>query len=252
MTKGAGKRKIPPATRTQEKLLQRDEEDAGRSCASRRVEQEGVGECGRTRGVPDGYTKETIAPIRQKAREEAEIIVSKIAPDEDEFATEALKTAVEVMRVPGETRERLAAARLVLDFTKTKPSRQTRSEHQQSRRLLEFTIGRREQMKKKHLEIRKRLYNEFDFYSKSALKIRTKKGEIAPLALNPAQQILHEAVQQQMRDDGKIRVIILKARQQGLSTYSGGYLYFSVSQQKARKAMVITSPRRQYSKHCSI
>ena len=77
---------------------------------------------GRTRGVPDGYTKETIAPIRAKAREEAEIIVSKIAPDEDEFATEALKTAVEVMRVPGETRERLAAARLVLDFTKTKPA----------------------------------------------------------------------------------------------------------------------------------
>ena len=81
-------------------------------------------------------------------------------------------------------------------------------------------------MKKKHLEVRKRLYSDFDFYSKSALKIRTKQGEIAPLALNSAQQILHEAVQKQMRDDGKIRVIILKARQQGLSTYSGGYLYF--------------------------
>ena len=95
-------------------------------------------------------------------------------------------------------------------------------------------------MKQKHLEIRKRLYSEFDFYSKSALKIRTKQGEIAPLSLNSAQQILHDAVEKQMRDDGKIRVIILKARQQGLSTYSGGYLYFSVSQQKARKAMVIT------------
>ena len=40
---------------------------------------------------------------------------------EDEFAVEALKAAVEIMRVPGETRERLAAARLVLDFTKQKP-----------------------------------------------------------------------------------------------------------------------------------
>ena len=48
--------------------------------------------------------------------------MAKIAPDENEFAIEALKTAVEVMRVPGETRERLAAARLVLDFTKTKPA----------------------------------------------------------------------------------------------------------------------------------
>jgi len=40
---------------------------------------------------------------------------------EDEYQKEALKTAVEVMRVDGQTRERLAAARLVLDFTKSKP-----------------------------------------------------------------------------------------------------------------------------------
>lgn len=41
---------------------------------------------------------------------------------EDEYQKEALKTAVEVMRLVGETRERLAAARLVLDFTKSKPA----------------------------------------------------------------------------------------------------------------------------------
>lgn len=40
---------------------------------------------------------------------------------EDEFSKEALKTAVEVMRVDGDTRSRLSAARLVLDFTKQKP-----------------------------------------------------------------------------------------------------------------------------------
>tara|TARA_Y100001938_G_scaffold150777_1_gene243370 strand:- start:7244 stop:8815 length:1572 start_codon:yes stop_codon:yes gene_type:complete len=89
-------------------------------------------------------------------------------------------------------------------------------------------------------QIRKRLYSDFPFYAQSALKIRTKSGEVAPLALNPAQEILDEAVQKQLQTDKKIRVIILKARQQGLSTYVGGYLYFSVSQQKARKALVIT------------
>jgi len=41
---------------------------------------------------------------------------------EDEYQKEALATAVEVMRLVGETRERLAAARLVLDFTKSKPA----------------------------------------------------------------------------------------------------------------------------------
>ena len=88
--------------------------------------------------------------------------------------------------------------------------------------------------------VRKRLYTDFPFYAKAALSIRTKEGEIAPLKLNPAQQILDDAVQKQLQTEGKIRIIILKARQQGLSTYTGGYLYYAVSQEKARKAMVIT------------
>ena len=67
-------------------------------------------------------------------------------------------------------------------------------------------------------QVRKRLYSDFPFYAKSSLKIRTKAGDVAPLALNPAQEILDEAVRNQLQTDGKIRVIILKARQQGLST----------------------------------
>jgi len=95
-------------------------------------------------------------------------------------------------------------------------------------------------MDKRLKQVRKKLYSDFPFYAKAALRIRTKAGQIEPLLLNPAQTILDEAVSAQMKAEGKIRIIILKARQQGLSTYTGGYLYFSVSQQKARKAMVIT------------
>ena len=76
-------------------------------------------------GVPDGHTKETIAPIREQAKKDA-IKVVKIMSDkyniEDEYQKEALTTAVEVMRLDGQSRERLAAARLVLDFTKSKPA----------------------------------------------------------------------------------------------------------------------------------
>lgn len=95
-------------------------------------------------------------------------------------------------------------------------------------------------MNKQMKDVRKRLLTDFDFYSKSALKIRTKEGKIHPLKLNAAQTILNEAVEGQLATEGKIRIIILKARQQGLSTYTGGYLYYSVSQKAARKAMVIT------------
>ena len=88
-------------------------------------------------------------------------------------------------------------------------------------------------------QVRKRLATDFEFYSRSSLKIRTKAGDIRPLALNPAQKILDDAVTKQLAAEGKVRIIILKARQQGLSTYVGGYLYFSVSQQKARKALIL-------------
>lgn len=95
-------------------------------------------------------------------------------------------------------------------------------------------------MDQKLQQIRKKLYTNFPYYANAALKIRTKQGDITPLKLNQAQEILDKAVQAQLDTEGKIRVIILKARQQGLSTYTGGYLYYSVSQQKARKAMVVT------------
>ena len=79
---------------------------------------------GRPRGTPDGYTAEAIAPIRLQAKKDAERIVKIMAKEneiDDEHAIEALKTSVEIMREPGQTRDRLTAARMVLDFTKTKP-----------------------------------------------------------------------------------------------------------------------------------
>ena len=69
------------------------------------------------------------------------------------------------------------------------------------------------------VKIRKELLTNFKFYSNAALKIRTKTGQIAPLKLNNAQEILDKAVSDQVAAEGKVRVIILKARQQGLSTY---------------------------------
>lgn len=101
-------------------------------------------QAGRPKGVPDGFRREQIEPIRAKAQKEAEQVVKIMAEEygvEDTYAQEALTTAVEVMRVPGETRERLAAARLVLDFTKTKPVAKS-----------EVTIGKAEEFLSSLLE----------------------------------------------------------------------------------------------------
>ena len=80
---------------------------------------------GRPKGVPDGYTREQIEPIRAKVKQDAKRIVEIMSKEhgiEDQYAKAALETAVEVMRMPGDNRERVAAARLVLDFTKQKPA----------------------------------------------------------------------------------------------------------------------------------
>jgi hypothetical protein len=79
---------------------------------------------GRPKGTPDGLRKEQADTMREEIKKEAEKVVEIMAQKfgiEDDYAKEALGTAVEVMRMQGETRERLSAARLVLDFTKQKP-----------------------------------------------------------------------------------------------------------------------------------
>lgn len=79
---------------------------------------------GRPLNVPDGYSKETIKPIVDKAKEDAKRAVSIMKKEydiEDPRAEEALETAVEIMRTPVHNRDRLQAAKLILDFTKVKP-----------------------------------------------------------------------------------------------------------------------------------
>jgi hypothetical protein len=77
-----------------------------------------------------------ITPIRKQAKADAERIVAIMAKEneiDDVYAIEALKAAVEIMREPGQNRDRLTAARMVLDFTKTKPAAKS-----------EVTIGKAE------------------------------------------------------------------------------------------------------------
>lgn len=63
--------------------------------------------------------------VKEEAKKIVEIMEQKIKI-EDTYAKEALETAVEIMRMPAESRSRLAAAKLILEFTKEKPS--TKSE----------------------------------------------------------------------------------------------------------------------------
>lgn len=88
--------------------------------------------------------------------------------------------------------------------------------------------------------IRQRLKDDFPHFADKCLKIRTKAGTIQPLKLNRAQLYVHERLEDQKRRTGKVRAIILKARQQGFSTYIAGRFYWQASHNRGTEVFILT------------
>lgn len=65
------------------------------------------------------------------------------------------------------------------------------------------------------------LLTDLPAYAAHNLKIKPKTGAPIPLVFNRAQLYLHKRAEDQKRRTGKVRLIVLKGRQQGLSTYVG-------------------------------
>lgn len=86
---------------------------------------------------------------------------------------------------------------------------------------------------------RKRLLEDFEFWAKNSWFIRTKEAKIIPLVLNRAQRRLLACCIEQLQERGYIRLVILKGRQMGSSTFVEAFLYWHVSQREAQKALVV-------------
>jgi hypothetical protein len=95
-------------------------------------------------------------------------------------------------------------------------------------------------MNKRDREIRHRLKTDFLHYARKCLKIRTKQGAILPLTLNAAQKHIHEQLEEQLKQTGKVRALILKGRQQGCSTYVEARFYWKITHHKGVRAFILT------------
>lgn len=84
------------------------------------------------------------------------------------------------------------------------------------------------------------LKEDFPRYATECLKIKTKAGATIPLVLNKAQRFVHEKLEEQRRLTGKIRALVLKARQQGFSTYIGGRYYHRASLNHGVSVYILT------------
>jgi hypothetical protein len=95
-------------------------------------------------------------------------------------------------------------------------------------------------MTERERTIRRRLRDNFGHYAAKCLKIRTKAGKIEPLQLNQAQVYLHGRLEAQREKTGKVRALVLKGRQQGISTYIGGRYYWRASHSKGVRVFILT------------
>lgn len=85
-----------------------------------------------------------------------------------------------------------------------------------------------------------KLKNDFPLYAETCLKIKTKAGTINQFKLNKAQIELHKALEKQLKETGKVRALILKARQQGFSTYVGARFYWRSSLNHGTGVFILT------------
>ena len=84
-----------------------------------------------------------------------------------------------------------------------------------------------------------RLATDLEFYAAELLKIRPKAGALAPFIFNPAQRELHRRIEAQKAKTGRVRVIVLKARQMGISTYVAARFYKATTASPGLRTQII-------------
>lgn len=77
-------------------------------------------------------------------------------------------------------------------------------------------------------------------YAAGLIKIKPKVGPPEYFCFNAAQTYVHERLRLQMEDIGRIRAIILKARQLGISSYIGCRFYQNTTMNLGRKTFILT------------
>lgn len=99
-------------------------------------------------------------------------------------------------------------------------------------------------MTPQELALRRRLAEDLPGFCAAALQIRSDARGLQPLRLNPAQALLHGRLQAQRARTGRVRAIVLKARQWGCSTYVAARLFHRLLHGRGLGGFIMTQDRR--------
>jgi hypothetical protein len=77
-------------------------------------------------------------------------------------------------------------------------------------------------------------------FGPQCLKIRTKAGTFPNLSFNAAQLEVHRRLEEQKEATGRVRALVLKGRQMGISTYIAARYYHRTSMWRGRNTYILT------------
>jgi hypothetical protein len=89
------------------------------------------------------------------------------------------------------------------------------------------------------IDVAKKIVSSYPLYSKNVLRIVNKDGDVVPFKLNHAQRIAHSLLEKQLEETGRIRALVLKGRQMGISTYVEGRFFWKTSSRRNSNAFVL-------------
>lgn len=84
-----------------------------------------------------------------------------------------------------------------------------------------------------------RLRSDLPFFGAECLKVRAKNTQIMPFAFNEAQDVLHAKLEEQREAKGWVRAMVLKGRQQGISTYVAARYYQKASLNRGKVVYIL-------------
>ena len=87
--------------------------------------------------------------------------------------------------------------------------------------------------------LRLEMATNFERYAGACLRIKAKSGVTGPLLLNRSQRYLHRRLEAQRKSKGKVRALVLKGRQVGISTYIAARFYWRVTHKLGFRCYVI-------------
>lgn len=82
--------------------------------------------------------------------------------------------------------------------------------------------------------------NSLAYFSRNYLKIRTKDAKIVPLVFNESQNFFHMKCEEVKRKTGKVRILVVKGRQSGISTYVAARFYHRTSLNQATATFILS------------